>query len=117
MKVKAVGGIMCQVNEKTTEIKECKCKEICCKMQRKSLRSAIRGLKIYQYNSNTVKRTLEAIYNLLEVYSCLPGTCLLERVKWVNDNITGGNGRLYRSEEIKVDMLIEELEAFLDNSY
>ena len=112
----AVGGIMCQINEKTAETMECKCKQICCKMQNDSLRIAIDGLRNNQNNSNTILRTLEATYNLLAVYSCLPGTCLLERVQWVHQTVTSGNAGLYESEKIKVNMLISELEAFLSNS-
>lgn len=106
---------MCQINEKSAETMECKCKQICCKMQNESLRRAIFGLKDNQDNSYAILTTLEAIYNLLSVYSCLPGTCLLKRVQWVYNNIEGGDG-LYHSERIKVNMLISELEAFLNNS-
>ena len=107
---------MCQINEKPTETMECKCKQICCKMQNDSLRCAIDGLRNNQYNSNTILGTLEATYNLLAVYSCLPGTCLLKRVQWVYNNVLSGNEELYQSERIKVNMLISELEAFLSNS-
>lgn len=61
--------------------------------------------------------TLEAISNLLGVYSCLPCNCLLKRVTWVYDSITSGNGELYLSEKTNVDMLVTELEAFLGNSW
>lgn len=104
---------MCK--EKEVKNMECKCKQICCKMRNQGLRCAINTLRARQNNTKTILRTLEAIYNSLSVYSCLPGTCLLERVKWVYDNIQGGNGHLYTSEATKVDMLIEELEVFLDN--
>ena len=112
----AVGGIMCQINEKPAKTMECKCKQICCKMQNDSLRCAINGLRNHQNNSNTILRILEAICNLLTVYSCLPGTCLLERVRWVHRNILTGSTGLYDGERIKVNMLISELEAFLGNS-
>ena len=105
----------CQSNENPGNI-ECKCKQICCKMQNDGLRKAIDGLKNYQFNSNTILDILSAIYNLLKVYSCMPGTCLLKRVQWVYDNVTSGNASLYDSEKIKVNMLIAELEAFLGNS-
>ncbi len=108
---------MCQSNEKTAETMECKCKQICCEMQNDGLRCAIDGLRNNQFSStNTILKILEAIYNLLEVYSCLPGTCLLKRVKWVHDNIREGHGGLYDNEKIKVNMLIAELKAFLSNS-
>ena len=107
---------MCQISEKPAETMECKCKQICCKMQNDSLRCAIAALRHNQHNSNTILRTLEATYNLLAVYSCLPGTCLLKRVQWVCNNVTKGNAQLYASEKIKVNMLISELEAFLSNS-
>jgi hypothetical protein len=114
--VNAVGGIMCQINENTAETMECKCKQICCKMQNDSLRCAIDGLRNNQHNSNAILETLRAIYNLLLVYSCLPGTCLLKRVQWVYYNVKGNNEGLYADEKIKVNMLISELEAFLSNS-
>lgn len=104
---------MCK--EKEVKNMECKCKQICCKMQNQGLRCAINTLRARQNNTKTILGTLEAIYNSLSVYSCLPGTCLLKRVKWVYNNIQGGNGPLYTSEETKVDMLIKELEVFVDN--
>ena len=104
---------MCK--EKEVKNMECKCKQICCKMQNQGLRCAINTLRVHRDNSNTILRTLEAIYNSLSVYSCLPGTCLLERVKWVYDNIEGGNAPLYTSEGTKLNMLIKELEVFVDN--
>lgn len=107
---------MCQINEKTAETMKCKCKQICCKMQNDSLRCAIDGLRNNQHNRNTILITLRAIYNLLEVYSCLPGTCLLKRVQWVYDNVESGNASLYERERIMINMLISELEAFLSNS-
>ena len=105
---------MCDINEEKLEICECNAKEICCKMQKESLRRAIASLKANQYCSNTILAVLSATYNTLAVYKCLPGSCLLERVKWVYDNITPGNAGLYTSESTKVDMLIAELESFLN---
>lgn len=107
---------MCEINEKPAETMECKCKQICYKMQNDSLRCAISGLKNNQNNSNTILRTLEAICNLLEVYSCLPDMCLIKRVQWVYKHVERGNAQLYESEKIKVNMLISELEAFLNSS-
>ena len=85
-------------------------------MQNASLRCAIASLKNYQYNSNTILRILETIENLLTVYSCLPGTCLLKRVQWVYHNIARGTDPLWNDEKVKVNMLISELETFLGNS-
>ena len=106
--------IMCDINEEKLEICECNAKEICCKMQKESLRRAIESLKANKNCSNTILAVLSATYNTLAVYKCLPGSCLLKRVKWVYDNITPGNVRLYTSASTKVDMLIAELEAFLN---
>ena len=111
-----VGGIMCQSNKKPAKTVECDCKQICCKMQNDSLRFAIDGLKNNQDNNVTISKILEAIYNLLTVYSCLPGTCLLQRVQRVRNTIESYGTGLYESEKIKVNMLISELEAFLSNS-
>ena len=107
---------MCQINEKTTEIMECKCKSICCKMQNDSLRCAIDALKNNQHDCITISKTLKTICNLLEVYSCLPCNCLLQRVQWVYDNVRHYSFILDESEKINVNMLISELEAFLINS-
>lgn len=104
---------MCK--EKEVKNMECKCKQICREMQNQGLRCAIKSLIVDQDSTKTILRTLEAIYNSLSVYSCLPGTCLLERVKWVYNSIARGNGPLYTSEATKVNMLIKELEVFLDN--
>ena len=112
----AVGGIMCKVNEKTAETMECKCNQICCKMQNESLRYAINCLINKQYDTKAILGTLEATYNLLSVYSCLPGTCLLERVEWVYQKIIPGYSPLNEDEKIMVNMLISELRAFLNNS-
>lgn len=102
---------MCKINKDKCE---CNAKEICCKMQKDSLRTAISSLQQNQNCSNTILRVLEATYNVLEVYNCLPGTCLLKRVQWVYDNITPGTGSLYTGEKTKLNMLIAELEAFLN---
>lgn len=104
---------MCQINEKNME---CKCEQICCKMRNDSLRCAINDLKKNQDDSNTILNILEAISNVIAVYSCLPGTCLLKRVQWVQNNVISGRTSLYESEKTKVNMLISELEAFLSNS-
>lgn len=106
---------MCQINEKPAETIECKCKQICCKMQNDSLRCAIDGLR-NNHGSDTILRILESTYNLLAVYSCLPGTCLLKRVEWVYNNVKSVHTVLCTGERIKVNMLISELEAFLSNS-
>ena len=58
---------------------------------------------------------LESIENVLTVYKCLPGTCLQKRVNWVYEHIKPGSASLYVSEKTKVNMLISELEAFLDS--
>lgn len=107
---------MCQVNKMVSETMQCKCKQLCCKMQNNSLRCAIDILKCYQDDTKTIKKTLKSIANLLEVYSCLPSTCLVSRVKWVDQKIDSGSGPLYSYERIMVDMLIEELETFLSNN-
>lgn len=101
-------------NEK--DVEECKCKQICSKLQNASLRYAIETLKSNKENVDTIKKTLKAIYELLEVYSCLPGTCLLKRVEMTNEGIKGNIVGLYDSEKIKLEMLIIELETFLSNS-
>lgn len=104
-------------NEKNVE--ECKCKQICSKMskmQNDSLRYAIDFLKNNQNNSYAIKKTLKSICKLLEVYSCLPCTCLLTRVKYTNKKIEASSGGLFKSEKIILEMLIIELEAFLSNS-
>lgn len=107
---------MCQIHNKTTDNMKCKCKQICCKMQNESLRCAIDALKTRQDSTRVILNTLQAISNLLEVYSCIPCTRLLERVNWVYRNIEYGNGTLYASEKIMVNMLISELKAFLGDS-
>ena len=106
---------MCQITENSETIK-CDCKQLCCKMQNESLRLAISGLKSYQHSTPAILKTLDAIHNVLEVYSCLPGTCLLKRVEWVHNNIIGGTGALHPCERTAVNMLISELETFLKNS-
>lgn len=103
---------MCGVNENNCK---CNAKEICCKMQKDSLRVAILGLKSNQDCRNTIRRILDATYSVLDVYKCLPGSCLLDRVHWVYKNIGTGCDRLYKSEQVKVNMLIAELDAFLNS--
>ena len=106
---------MCDIQKEELEICNCNTKEICCKMQEESLRNAIAGLKANKNSSNTIRAVLSATYNTLTVYKCMPGSCLLDRVKWVRDNITS-TWSLCTSESIQVDMLIAELEAFVENS-
>lgn len=90
-----------------------KCNQLC-KMQNESLRYAIEALRNNLNNSTSeyILKILEAIYNLLATYSCLPSTCLLERVDWVYKNI-GKDYNLSASEKIKIRMIIAELEMFL----
>lgn len=107
---------MCKINENSTEIVECESKQICCKMQTSSIRRAVRALRLNQGDTYAILKTLKSIYNLLEVYSCLPATCLLERVTWVYQNIVSDDLRLNKGERIMVNMLISELETFLNNS-
>ncbi len=105
---------MCQINEESTETMECKCKQICCKMQYSGLNDAIDHLNCSM--SDNILKVLDAICNSLEVYSCLPGTCLLERAKWVRDNIACYKHSLNTGEMYIVNMLIKELKAFLNNN-
>ena len=105
---------MCDNKEEKLEIFECNAKEICCEMQKESLRRAIASLKENQDCSNTILAVLSAIYNTLSVYKCPPGSCLLKRVGWVYNQITPSLYRLYADESTKVDMLVAELEAFVN---
>lgn len=99
---------------KEKDMCECNAKELCCKMQKESLRTAISKLKNNSDPGN-VLRILRAISNVFEVYDCLPNTCLLQRTKWVYDNISISNKYLCTGEKIFVEMLINEIETFLDN--
>ena len=91
-----------------------------CKMLKESLRIAINALK-RNINSRHCFNTiiiniLESLCNLLQVYSCLPASCLLERVEWVineiSANIYSSFSTLSTVEILKVKMHIAELEAF-----
>ena len=95
----------------------CKCnqKETCCKMQKEGLRMAIEGLK-KAHLPDSILELLTATRNLLQTYTCLPSSCLINRINKVYDSITPGCFRsLDNTERILVDMLIAELTVLLDN--
>ncbi len=98
------------------ETMECNCKQLCIKMRNDSLRIAVSALKANTNNSNTILKILAGIRNSLKVYHCLPCSCLLQRIDYVCKNISIGAARLYPSEEAYVDMLISELNAFLNSN-
>lgn len=85
-------------------------------MQKKSLQYAISSLKNNEHDRFETRRILKAIYSLLTVYSCLPGICILERIKQVQDNMATFGEELYEYEKLERDMLIIELEILLDST-
>lgn len=93
---------------------ECKGKELCCKMQNEALRIAIDDLKLESYRCDALE-SLENIYNILSTYKCLPGKCLIKRIKWVHDNIPNRMEELFLGEEKMLKTLIKEIETFLDS--
>lgn len=106
---------MCKCKEGNTM--ECKCnKELCCKMQKKSLQYAISSLKNNEHDRFETQRILKAIHSLLTVYSCLPGICLLKRIEEVQEHMDIYINSLYEYEKLERDMLIIELEIFLDST-
>jgi len=93
----------------------CKCneKEVCCKMQKGSLRIAVESLKKCEYTI-TVEAVLDAMCNLLSFYKCVPSSYLIERVRWLKKEISKRNDSLNLENKIQINMLIAELEAFLN---
>ncbi len=95
---------------------ECNTDKICCKMQKDSLRTAISGLKRGDILAgNAILNILAEIKNILVVYDCPPGNCLSARVEWAYNHIRQGTCCISTGEELRLKMLIAELEAFLNN--
>ncbi len=105
---------MCFIKEKTAETMECE--QICHRMQNASLRYAIDFLRNNPHNTPAVLATLESTYNLLAVYSCFPCKCLSKRIHHVYTNVKSTHADSRDSQKVMIDMLILELEAFLNNS-
>ena len=94
----------------------CECKELCCRMQKEGLRAAIKALEVPLQSTGAIRTLLSAVSNMLSVYNCLPAQCLIERVAWVHSNIRdAGVCSLYVTECDLVDMLIKELQTFVNS--
>ena len=105
----------CKTDRGPGENARCNSEEICCKMQNAAIRTAIKNLRCNQCNRYAIRSALKNLRHVLQEYSCLPGTCLINRVKWVYRRIGLGDGGLYQSEKCIVNSLIAELKAFVES--
>ena len=94
---------------------ECNEKEHCCKLKKDSFEELINVLKDKKSNSNTILKTLEAIVNLFSEYECDSASYFIYRVKQTCKYIEPGDINLYQQEKTKLNMLIVELEEFLNS--
>ena len=107
---------MSEIFQANKEIAECKCKQLCIRMRNSGLKCYVEGLKKLKNNSNTIKKVLLSIENLLDEYYCLPCDILKKRSRYIYERIIPGDSELYEFEEVLVNAFIKELETFIEDA-
>lgn len=94
------------------------CDKKICKMQKKSIRVAVESLKEVN-NQDTARRILKSIRNMLSVYDCGTAQYLVKRINLCLNNIKEPilfNHYLNSFETVQLNMIIQEMEEFLEDS-
>lgn len=93
--------------------RQCDEEKVCSMMLKSSLKRAVFSLSYHAINPLTCKPILESLVNTLSTYNCNYCNPLLERIKWVSENICSKNDCDLCGHASTIHMLCEEIEAFV----